>query len=228
MNDNSKVMETANNKIKSDLDMTSNNNSKISKRIFLDRPNTVFPKQLRPLTGFTSNPLEENSKISRLNYTNNNVRPYSTNTLFGTNFNKSNYNIKERENVEIEDKDKIDSLKGDLIRSFFTNKKGWVNLEDLPYDTYLIEVEESKNYMVSSSILKLHKIMETNSIKKFFGLRRQTHCYVDLYLYFNSKQVNNDVDNMILIEGGEVYLKKINDNPNLVYVEDEAGIILCH
>ena len=116
-------------------------------------------------------------------------------------------------------------MKGDLIRSFFTNKKGWVNLEDLPYDTYLVEVEESKNFLVSSTILKLHKILETNVIKKFFGLRRQTHCYVDLYLYFNAKQNSSDPDNMILIEGGDVFLKKINDNQNFVYVEDDAGKI---
>lgn len=111
-----------------------------------------------------------------------------------------------------------------MIRSFFTNKKGWVNLEDLPYDTYLLEVEESKNFMVSSTILKFHKILETNAIKKFFGLRRQIHCYVDVYLYYNSKQNTTDADNMVLIEGGEIFLKKINDNPNFVFVEDEIGI----
>lgn len=97
--------ETMNNKMKNDLDI---NISKISHKIFSDRPNTVLPKHLRPLTGFTSNPLEENSKISKQNFTNSNIRPYSTNTLFGNNLNRSNYNIKERENVEIEDKEKID------------------------------------------------------------------------------------------------------------------------
>ena len=116
-------------------------------------------------------------------------------------------------------------LKGDLIRSYFTNKKGWVNLSDLPYDTYLIEIEESKNFLVSSTILKLHKLLESNSIKKFFGLRRQTHCYIDLYLYYNSKVNSNDADNMQLIEGSDIFLKKINENANFVYVDDDSGII---
>ncbi len=225
-----KMFESSQNKLKNDLDM---NVSKMSKNIFSDRPNTVFPKHLRPLTGFTSNPLDEYSRISKQNYTNANIRPYSTNTLFGNNnFNKSNLNIKERENIEIEDKEKIEGivvinlvLKGDLIRSYFTNKKGWVNLENLPFDTYLIEIEESKNFMVSSTILKFSKLLETNTIKKFFGLRRQIHCYVDLYLYFNARQNTSDPDNMVLIEGGEIYLKKINENPNFVYVEDDNGIL---
>jgi hypothetical protein len=30
---------------------------------------------------------------------------------------------------------------------------------------------------------------------------------------------------MVLIEGGEIYLKKINENPNFVYVEDDNGIL---
>lgn len=221
------MSETSNNRLKNDLDM---NITKMSKKIFSDRPNTVFPKHLRPLTGFTSNPLDEYSRISKQNYTNSNIRPYSTNTLFGNNFNKSNLNIRERENIEIEDKEKIEGnciikivLKGDLIRSYFTNKKGWVNLENLPYNTYLIEIEESKNFMVSSTILKFTKLMESSTIKKFFGLRRQIHCYVDLYLYYNSRQNTSDPDNMVLIEGGEIYLKKINENPNFVYVEDENG-----
>ena len=95
----------------------------------------------------------------------------------------------------------------------------------MPYDTYLIEIEESKNFLVSSTILKLNKILESNSIKKFFGLRRQTHCYIDLYLYFNAKLNNADADNMQLIEGSDILLKKINDNPNFVYVDDDSGII---
>ena len=110
-----------------------------------------------------------------------------------------------------------------MIRSYFANKKGWVNLSDLPYDTYLIEIEESKNFLVSATIFKLNKILEKNSIKKFFGLRHQLHCYVDLYLYFNSKVNSSDTDNMQLIEGSDIFLKKINENPNFVYVDDDSG-----
>lgn len=100
---NSNKYETSPNKTKIELDM---NSSKISKKIFSDRPNTVYPKHLRPLTGFT-NAFDENSRSSRQNFPNAN-RPYTTNTVLNNNFNKSNFNIKERENVEIEDKDRID------------------------------------------------------------------------------------------------------------------------
>jgi hypothetical protein len=101
--------ETTHQKSKIELDM---NTSKASKKIFSERPNTVYPKHLRPLTGFT-NPIDENSKSSRQNFPNAN-RPFTTNTLLNSNFNKSNLNIKERENVEIEDKDRIDCKENKL------------------------------------------------------------------------------------------------------------------
>ena len=95
----SNKLMTIQDKTKFDLDM---------KKIHSDRPNTVFPKQLRPLTGFTNVFDANTSKISKQNL---NVRPYSTNSLFNQTFNKSNnFNIKERENVEIEDRDKIDRI----------------------------------------------------------------------------------------------------------------------
>ena len=67
MKSNTRVMDITSSKIKGESDF---NSSKISKKIFSDRPNTVLPKHLRPLTGFTSNPLDDNSKISRQNFTN--------------------------------------------------------------------------------------------------------------------------------------------------------------
>ena len=97
----SNKLNTLQDKTKNDLDMTNH-----TKKIQSERPNTVFPKQLRPLTGFT-NAFDANaSKISKQNFT---ARPYTTNTLFDQNPNKyNNFNIRERENVEIEDRDKID------------------------------------------------------------------------------------------------------------------------
>ena len=52
-------------KTKNDHDMTGKNNT-----IQSQRPNTVFPKHLRPLTGFTN--AFDTSKISKQNF---NIRP---------------------------------------------------------------------------------------------------------------------------------------------------------
>ena len=83
-------------------DKTKNDHNKFQS----ERPNTVLPKHLRPLTGLTNVFDITSSKISKQNF---NIRPYSTTALFNQNLNKSNnFNIKERENVELEDKDKID------------------------------------------------------------------------------------------------------------------------
>ena len=62
-------------------------------------------------------------------------------------------------------------------------------------------------------------------MKRYFGLKRQINCYADVYIYFNAKKASNDIDNMQLIEGAEVYLKRIRSPNEFGYPEDDSGYI---
>ena len=79
----------------------------LGKTILFKKPSTVFPKHLRPLTGFT-NAFDVNTSKSQSKILIYDLIYISTTNQ---NFKKSNnFNIKERENVEIEDKDKKDRI----------------------------------------------------------------------------------------------------------------------
>jgi hypothetical protein len=90
-------------KVKSELDITS------PKKNMLDRPSTTYQRKLRPLTGMTN--LFDTSKISNKQNHTINARPYSTYSAFNNPNKSTNLNMKEKENVEIEDKDTIESNK---------------------------------------------------------------------------------------------------------------------
>lgn len=117
-------------------------------------------------------------------------------------------------NENIEDKDLINKLKGTLIRTSFTDKKGNITFLELPYDSYLIEIEDSKNFLQMAQIVKMNKIFipksekENFTITKYFGLKRQTNSYLEIYLYFN---LDKDDFNMQLISGADVTLRKALD-----------------
>jgi hypothetical protein len=145
------------------------------------------------------------------------------------NFNKS---ILAQYYDTIEDKDKLNSLKGPLIFSKFTDKNGKILLQNLPYDIYLLEIEDSKNFLNSGSVVKFNKIPPTNqkdkilNIQKFYGLRRQTHAYAEFYIYHNQHENENEL-NLNNVSGAEVIIRRSTEN--LVennFFDDENKLIL--
>lgn len=117
----------------------------------------------------------------------------------------------------IEDKDKLNSFKGPLIFSKFTDKNGQILLQNLPYDIYLLEIEDSKNFLNSGSVVKFNKIPTNNQkdkaliIQKFYGLRRQTHAYTEIYIYHNLHENENEL-NLNNVSGAEVIIRRSTEN----------------
>ncbi len=129
-------------------------------------------------------------------------------------------------NENIEDKEIINSLKGLLFSSRYTDKNGAFTISDLPYDSYLLEVEDSKNFLISGSIIKFPKIIEgtkTTAIQKFVGLRRQTQAYVEIYIYNNllTDNAENEEFNYQNISGSHVSIRRCTEHTGENFFDDE-------
>ena len=215
------------------------NNTKM--KILEEKPSLFqevsYKSTLRPITGrtihntsrMTLSKLQE-SMISRTNtnFNQQSVRPNSTTSVTM----KSNKKMglsqisKHASQIDLEDSDNISQFKGSLFRTLFTNKNGWVNLTDIPYDSYLLEVEESKNFLVSAVIINFPKILNYKDIKKYIGLKHQINAYAEIYLYhYLDKKDTNDF-NMQLLEGASIALIRCSNSNNNVYGSDITGIIL--
>lgn len=132
-----------------------------------------------------------------------------------------NFNI--RGDQPIEDQELIENLKGTLIRTVYTDRDGRYILDSLPHDTYLIEIENSKNFIGSALIYKMNFIIEnqgeSNKNKgplnyfgmnsKLIGLKRQTDAYVSVYVSFINNIENYD---FMPVKECQISLRKITEN----------------
>lgn len=126
------------------------------------------------------------------------------------NFNKTNTLSNLHKLKQIDDSDVINSVKGKLLSSGYTNIEGVLTFHNVPYDTYIIEIENNRNFLQCATVLKFSHIMKTNinnsiyTINKIFRLKRQIDAYLEVYLYSNNN--NNENDEMKLIENARVIL----------------------
>ncbi len=176
-----------------------------------------YRSTLRPITGKSVN----SSKISKMhesvmsrttNMNHQSVRPNSTTSIFKST-RKSGFHqsgIRHGSQIDLEDSDTIAQLKGNLYRTLFTNKNGWINLTDIPYDSYLIEIEESKNFLASAAIITFPKILPSKDIKRYFGLKHQVNAYTEIYLYHYLDKKEDSDFNMQLLEGANIILIRSN------------------
>jgi len=106
------------------------------------------------------------------------------------------------------------ALKGKYIGSTNINQKGIISIESVPYDSYLVEIEESKNFLHCALIVKFNSLPENHVLNKFIGLIPQTNSTPEIFVYYNKEQPKdpNDFSQMTLITGADVYLKRIIDN----------------
>lgn len=105
-------------------------------------------------------------------------------------------------------KESIYFHKGELIGTYYSNAMGVVKIIDLPYDSYLVEVEDSKSYELTAIPLQFNNVSNDRVIKKFIGLKQQSSSYIELYVYETSKTDSLD---MGLLSGSEVYLRRCRD-----------------
>ena len=186
----------------------------------INKSNIRTLKSKRPMTGFgkyhksqsMTNLLRPNSSKSDFNLDNN----FSNNNI--SNFNKiSRFDdsiIFKRGvspmNNYILDKDKAKTLKGKLILSKYTNSEGIIDIGPLPYDSYYIEVQESKQYRSVGLCLTFNtlNLKNKNYIKKYIGLFTQENSFIQLHVYEVNKDKNGS-DDPIHLPKSKVTLKKL-------------------
>ena len=134
------------------------------------------------------------------------------------NFNKTNILSNLHKLKQIDDSDVINSVKGKLLSSGYTNIEGVLTFHNVPYDTYIIEIENNRNFLQCGTVLKFSHIMKSNinnsiyTINKIFRLKRQIDAYLEVYLYSNNNNNNNEHEEMKLIENARVILVRNYSN----------------
>ena len=161
-----------------------------------------------------TNLIRPNSSKSDYNLENNYYLSNNSSFLFQN-------RIKSSMNNYILDKNKSKNLKGKLIMTKFTNSEGIIDIGPLPYDSYFIEVQESKQYRSVGVCLTFNtlNLKNKNLIKKYIGLFTQENSFIQLHVYEINKD-KNGTDDPIHLSKAKVTLKKIsnlkeNENENL-------------
>ena len=183
-----------------------------------------------------------NSNINKLNLTQKTLstRPQSgcKNKSINNTFNYSKKNnstfsfLNQSKKIEIvEDISVLNQLKGKLLSSGYSDKSGNLFFENVPYDSYLIEVENNKNFLACGMVVQFQKILDIKNTKnkknisengnyivnKLIGLKRQIDAYVEVYLFSKGKKDNIDFSGVNLISGARVILiKKFFESGDIV------------
>ena len=185
-----------------------------------------------------NNGFNNQSKISnKLNLTQKLTKPESfmKNQSISNTF---NYSIKNNSTTSffnyskktdlIEDLSLVNDLKGKLLSTGYVDKSGILIFENVPYDSYLIEVESSKVFLGCGMPILFQKIYNKNNsqnsankstnnylLNKIFGLKRQIDAFVEVYLF--SKNEKNDFSGINLISDAKVVLiKKFFESGDIV------------
>lgn len=118
--------------------------------------------------------------------------------------------------------DKIgDSLKGKLLITKFTNSEGYIDIGPLPYDSYYIEVAESKEYRRVGTTLIFYSLPKNNNnyIKRYIGLYTQDNSFVQIHVFENV--IINDKEEPKHIKNASVILELMRDENKEDYLEDK-------
>ena len=150
---------------------------------------------------------------SKLGDINNNIN-YNYNYNYNdSNIFSSSIMCKSSMNNYILDKNRSKSLKGKLILTKYTNSEGVIDIGPLPYDSYYIEVQESRQYRSIGFCLIFNtlNLKIKNYIQKYIGLFTQENSFIQLHVYEVNKD-KNGVDDPIHLGKSKVTLKQISNN----------------
>ena len=151
-------------------------------------------------THSTFNSLRQSSVKNEIN---NNIKSYNIEEIYK---NKS-YNYKKF----IYDKNISRNLKGKLIIRKYTNKDGAIDIGPLPYDSYFVEVTESKQFQSVGICLSFNdlNIYKNNYIKKYIGLLTQENAFILIQVYEIKDNKKDNINDIIHLPKAKVTLKKI-------------------
>ena len=149
----------------------------------------------------------------------------NTNTNIKNNLSMNNFSKK---GEIIDDISIINQIKGKLLCSGYTDKLGFLFFENVPFDSYIIEVENSKKFLGCGAFIQFKKIYQNANnnenyiFNKIFGLKRQINAYVEVYLFSNEVK-DNKID-INFINGAKVLLKKIGEQNEITEYELKENI----
>ena len=147
---------------------------------------------------------------------NNNLLPNNNLNMTNTSY-KSNISMNSlsKKGEIIEDLSLINQIKGKLLCSGYTDKLGFLYFENVPFDSYVIEIENSKRFLGCGALIQFKKIFQGRNnnenyiFNKIFGLKKQTNAYVEVYLFSNEVKENKCEINFI--SGAKVFLRKTGE-----------------
>ena len=193
-----------------------NNNNKYTKAY-----NNIITQ--RPKSSYTySN--NNNSILTERIFSNTNFNNSLNSTLYSSNTNNSKNN---KSKLFIEDSTQLKKMKGKLLSSAFSDKEGIILLENVPYDSYIIEVENCQNFKSCGIFLQFKKIFEYDELNnpyknklftynRIIGLTKQIDSYVQVFLYFINEEGKNE-----LINNAKVTLIRKYFGDNDLYLNDD-------
>jgi hypothetical protein len=164
---------------------------------------TTDPEKRKSLIIYKRKEEKESTKTGMENLTRTNQSlPFGKTFTRGKNdFTKTNFvYLKEDTGITPE---YLESCKGEQLRSIYNIKKdGKLCVDDMPYDTYILEAVESKNFQTSAMIVTFGKITEERRVKKYIGLSPQTNSFIDIFVYSGTGDDDNSLvpDATVLIE----------------------------
>ena len=137
-------------------------------------------KRIEILLTENSIPVDNNETLSKTNLNNTN-NSFNLNVSKNTLFNKGDL---------IEDLSMLDKCKGKFLCAGYTDRLGYLYFENVPYDSYLIEVETNNKFLGMGCVVQFKKIYKTPKDKnytfsKIFGLKRQNNAFLEVYLFSN-------------------------------------------
>ena len=184
--------------------------------------------KIRPLSSISG--YKSLGKLRKSQSAKNIERPSTSKTFLLGNNNRNISNInntsmlssslmhKNTMNNYILDKNEANNLKGKLILTKYTNSEGHIDIGPLPYDSYFIEVQESRQYRSIGFILKFNtlNLKNKNFIKKYIGLFIQENSFIQLNIYEVNKD-KNGVEDPVHLGQAKVTLKRLynDDQDNL-------------
>lgn len=132
----------------------------------------------------------------------------------GTNFQKK------MNSSFISDPNEIECLKGKFIGSTTIDSSGIISIEGIPYDSYLVEIEESKNFQICAEVVKFNSMQENNFLRRFVGLIPQVNATPTVFVY----QKKEGEDDYNLLGNCDVYLKRCLDSVADSTFDDSSNI----
>ena len=171
----------------------------------------------------TQNETKNNILLTK---TSNSLNNNNMNISLKTNVSINNNNISKKGEI-IEDLSIINQIKGKLLSTGYSDKYGFLYFKNVPFDSYVIEIENNKKFLGCGALIQFKKINqnpknnENYIFNKIFGLKRQISAYVEVYLFSNEQKDNKFEINFI--SGANVFLKKNGEEEEIELKESIKG-----